>query len=96
MLEDVLAPGASRLRERAPAVERVPIGAHAATASRRGDLYRTPGAASAGIVLVPGLAPAGKDDGRVVALARTLVTEPVSKESKSHQSLLNVRLVSSL
>jgi pimeloyl-ACP methyl ester carboxylesterase len=37
-----------------------------------GDVYRSPQGVRAGIVLVPGIFPAGKDDARLVALAKTL------------------------
>jgi len=40
--------------------------------SYSGDLYLPADGAKAGIVLVPGVVPAGKDDRRLVALARTL------------------------
>ena len=66
-------PEQSRLKEVTPAPTRKPVtyvveGRHGA-----GDLYLpAAGAAEAGIVLVPGAVPDGKDDARLVALATTL------------------------
>jgi poly(3-hydroxybutyrate) depolymerase len=52
---------------------RVPVSYVVEGRSRRGDLYRPgDGASAAALVLVPGVAPAGRDDRRLVAFARTL------------------------
>ena len=60
VLEDLLAPGRSRLAAREPPVERIAVAPDDRRASRRADLYRTGGRRTAGIVLVPGLAPAAE------------------------------------
>lgn len=63
--------GPSALKESTPPPRRE--GIHFQIGGRRhaGDLY-TPPAPLAGLVLVPGLAPAGRDDGRLVAFATSL------------------------
>ncbi len=56
-----------------PAPRRAPVAYRVAGRARSGDLYRPGGeGASAAIVLVPGVAEAGKDDRRLVAFANTL------------------------
>jgi hypothetical protein len=65
--------GRSRLKELTPAPSRTPIRYIVAGRSGAADLY-LPGSGKpgAGIVLVPGAVPEGKDDERLVALATTL------------------------
>ena len=73
VLEDLMAGSSSRLRSRVPDLTQEQV--HYSSEGRRytADLYRVPGAGSqTGILLVPGIAPAGKNDSRLVALARTL------------------------
>lgn len=71
VLEDLVSRD-SRLRKTtaAPTVQPLPLGEHGQ--ALRGDLYVPAGRVRAGIVLVPGLAAAGKNDPRLVALAHTL------------------------
>ena len=72
-LEDIAAGQArSRLKEQTPTPVRQSVYYQAGSRHYRADLYRSPEAARAGIVLVPGVVPAGKDDPRLVALAYTL------------------------
>lgn len=73
VLED-LAAGVqqSRLKERVPAPVRTTISYEIQGRDYLGDLYRPGEPASAGIVLVPGVARRGKDDPRLMALANTL------------------------
>lgn len=74
VLADVAAGEApSRLKARTAQPARVVVHYTIAGRARAGDLY-TPGAgaAKAGIVLVPGAVPLGKDDARIVAFATTL------------------------
>ncbi len=63
----------SRLKAVTPSPSRTPVAYIVDGRSRSGDLY-LPGAGAplAGIVLVPGAVPDGKDDARLVALATTL------------------------
>ncbi len=63
----------SRLKAVTPPPSRTPVAYIVDGRSRSGDLY-LPGAGAplAGIVLVPGAVPEGKDDARLVALATTL------------------------
>ncbi len=63
----------SRLKAVTPPPSRTPVSYTVDGRSRSGDLY-LPGAGAplAGIVLVPGAVPEGKDDARMVALATTL------------------------
>ncbi len=72
-LEDIAAgAGPSRLKEQAPAPMRQAIRYRIKGRDHRGDLYLSPEPPRAGIVLVPGVVQAGKDDARLVALAYTL------------------------
>ena len=72
-LEDIAAGHArSRLKEQTPTPVRQSVHYQAGSRHYRADLYLSPEAARAGIVLVPGVVPAGKDDPRLVALAHTL------------------------
>jgi fermentation-respiration switch protein FrsA (DUF1100 family) len=73
VLEDIAAgAGPSRLKELTPAPSRRPIGYAVGARTYAGDLYRPGDAAKAALVLVPGAAPKGKDDPRLVAFAKTL------------------------
>lgn len=72
-LEDIAAgTGASRLKARTPEPARREIGYRVDGRRHRADLYHPGRAPEAGIVLVPGVVAEGKDDPRLVALARTL------------------------
>ncbi|GMQ75944.1 MAG: alpha/beta hydrolase [Gammaproteobacteria bacterium] len=71
VLEDLVA-GDSRLRQRTPAPGFRALRFGDGGRRLRGDLYVPADRARAGIVLVPGLAVAGNNDPRLVALARTL------------------------
>lgn len=67
----------SRLKRNTPEPRRDPIAFKVADRGREADLYRPGmnsggGAAEAGVVLVPGLTPHGKDDPRLVLFANTL------------------------
>jgi hypothetical protein len=65
--------GASRLKELTPVPSRTPVSYTVSGRPGTGDLYLPgTGKAEAGIVLVPGAVPDGKDDERLVALATTL------------------------
>lgn len=64
--------GPSDLKAATPAPSRVPVAYEIAGRAHDGDLYRPGEAARAAIVLVPGVAEAGKDDRRLVAFAKTL------------------------
>lgn len=75
LLSDIAAgAGPSRLKETTPAPERRPVAYPGAAAGqqRHGDLYLSPEGPLAALVLVPGLARAGKDDPRLVAFADSL------------------------
>ena len=73
VLGDIAAgPKPSRLKRIAPRPRRDPVAYEVAGRRRRGDLYRPGEGARAALVLVPGIARAGKDDPRMVALANTL------------------------
>ena len=74
VLEDLISGGwGSRLRQQSASPTRSSVTYEVEGRRHRGDLYELPGSISgAGIVLVPGIAAAGKDDRRLVALARTL------------------------
>lgn len=65
-------PGASTLKERTPPPERGLVSYWVDGRLHRGDLYRPGEGALAAMVLVPGAAPGGKDDPRLVAFANTL------------------------
>lgn len=72
-LEDVIAAGReSRLKARTPAPLRSPIKYEIEGRRYSADLYLPGEPVRAGIVLVPGVVAAGKDDARLVALATTL------------------------
>jgi len=72
-LEDVAAGRApSRLKEQTPVPVRRSVRNQAGGRHYRGDLYLSSESPRAGIVLVPGVVRAGKDDPRLVALAETL------------------------
>ena len=73
VLGDIAAGAApSRLKRITPRPRRSPVAYEVAGRRRRGDLYRPGEGAKAALVLVPGIARAGKDDPRLVALANTL------------------------
>lgn len=73
VLEDLMGgPQESRLEARTGEPSRASLRFTAGGAPRAADLYLPATRARAGLVLVPGLTPAGKDDSRLVALARTL------------------------
>lgn len=63
--------GPSSLKETTPQPRRETVGFAVEGRRHVGDLY-TPDSPLAGLVLVPGLAPAGKDDRRLVAFATSL------------------------
>jgi len=72
-LEDIMAAGRdSRLKARTPAPSRSPVDYDVDGRRYSGDLYLPGAPVRAGIVLVPGVVAAGKDDARLVALATTL------------------------
>jgi fermentation-respiration switch protein FrsA (DUF1100 family) len=72
-LEDIAAGHApSRLKEQTPAPVRRSVRYQAEGRHYQGDLYLSPESPRAGIVLVPGVVRAGKDDPRLAALAQTL------------------------
>jgi len=72
-LEDIVAGSSpSRLKEQTLHPSRTAVTYKIEGRSYRGDLYRSPTGTRAGIVLIPGLVPAGKDDRRLMALAYTL------------------------
>lgn len=64
--------GASRLKRQTPEPARQTVAYTIEGRPHVADLYLSPEGPRAGIVLVPGVVPAGKDDERLVALARTL------------------------
>jgi hypothetical protein len=64
--------GESRLKRGTPAPSRIPIAYRVEDRRRDADLYWPGERARAALVLVPGAAPRGKDDPRLVALASTL------------------------
>jgi pimeloyl-ACP methyl ester carboxylesterase len=73
VIEDLMVGvGGSRLKSRTESPTRTSIRFGGAEDTYRGDVYTPTGPIRAAIVLVPGLAPAGKDDSRLVNLARTL------------------------
>lgn len=71
VLEDLVTRD-SRLRKRTPEPAFRPLRTSVDGRQLRGDLYLPAGSVRAGLILVPGLAVAGKNDPRLVALARTL------------------------
>ena len=73
LLEDVAA-GAkpSRLKQRVSEPVRTTVRYQALGREYEADIYRPPGPAKAGILLVPGAAEKGKDDPRLVSFARSL------------------------
>ena len=72
-LEDIAAGfGGSRLKDQTPRPERRAIDFNIEGRTYQGDLYISSQGRRAGIVLVPGVVPQGKDDSRIVALAQTL------------------------
>ncbi len=73
VLDDLAAAGDSRLERSTAEPSRTPISYTIDGRSNRGDLYLPgEGAPEAGVVLVPGAVPEGKDHERLVALALTL------------------------
>lgn len=64
--------GPSSLKAATPPPERAPVVYRVAGRAHGGDLYQAGNGARAAIVLVPGVAEAGKDDRRLVAFANTL------------------------
>jgi pimeloyl-ACP methyl ester carboxylesterase len=72
-LEDLASgDGTSRLKAQTPQPSRQTLRYPVADELRSADLYLSPAGARAGIVLVPGIVAQGKDDPRLVAMARTL------------------------
>ena len=72
-LEDIAAGfSGSRLKDQTPPPERRTIDFNVEERTYQGDLYLSSQNTRAGIVLVPGVVPRGKDDRRIVALAKTL------------------------
>ena len=72
-LEDIAARfGGSRLKNQTPRPERRAVDFNIEGRAYQGDLYLSSQGTRAGIVLVPGVVPRGKDDGRIVTLAQTL------------------------
>ena len=74
VLEDLVKGGrTSRLADRMATPARMSVEYQVQDRLYQGDLYRLPdGVPEAGIVVIPGIAAAGKDDRRLVALAQTL------------------------
>jgi pimeloyl-ACP methyl ester carboxylesterase len=73
LLGDIAAgPHPSDLKRITPQPRMVPVAYEVAGRRYQGDLYRPGEGAKAALVLVPGIARAGKDDPRLVALANTL------------------------
>jgi pimeloyl-ACP methyl ester carboxylesterase len=73
LLEDLAAgAGPSRLKETTPEPRRQALAYEIAGRAYRGDLYRPAEGRGVPLVLVPGAAPEGKDDPRLVATARSL------------------------
>lgn len=73
ILADIMARrGSSQLQASAPPPTRTPVRYEVSGRSHRGDLYQSPDGSTAGMLLVPGVVPEGKDDPRLVALAYTL------------------------
>src|SRR5690349_11548882 len=73
LLADIAAgTGPSRLKETVPEPARTTIGYRRAASPASADLYRSTEQPRGAVVLVPGLTPAGKDDARLVAFAKSL------------------------
>lgn len=73
LLEDLAAgPGPSRLKETTPEPRRETVTYSYEGQNFNGDLYRSNEDAAAPLVLVPGAARDGKDDPRLIAIAKTL------------------------
>lgn len=73
VLQDIAAgDGPSRLKDTTPTPRRAPVTYRVSGRDHGADLYLPGDAARAAIVLVPGVAEAGKNDRRLVALAKTL------------------------
>ena len=73
LLDDLAAGGGpSALKQATPEPARTRIAYRVADRERVGDLYRPGETARAALVLVPGAAPEGKDDPRLVAVAQAL------------------------
>lgn len=73
VLQDIAAgDGPSRFKQQVPAPRRTAICYQVDGRHYEGDLYEPAATPMAGIVLVPGVAQAGKDDYRLVAFANTL------------------------
>jgi pimeloyl-ACP methyl ester carboxylesterase len=73
LLDDLAAgAGPSRLKKTTPEPRRQAVAYEVAGRGYRGDLYRPADESVASLVLVPGAAPDGKDDPRLVATARSL------------------------
>lgn len=76
MLADITAgENDSLLKKLTPTPSRSPITFRVKNRTYAGDLYRTGNESRAGLLLIPGAAEAGKDDPRLVALAKTLARE---------------------
>ena len=72
-LEDIASGWApSRLKARTPAPSRENVSYEIDGRRHNADYYLSPDGALAGVVLVPGVAPAGRNDSRLVGLATTL------------------------
>jgi pimeloyl-ACP methyl ester carboxylesterase len=72
-LEDIAAGlRQSRLKQQTPEPSRISVSYRIEGRGYMADLYESPSISRAGIVLVPGVVPAGKDDVRLVAMAKTL------------------------
>ena len=72
-LSDVAAGGGPSLyRSWSDAPVRMPVAYRIGERARTGDLYQPAAEARAALLLVPGVAPRGKDDPRLIALAETL------------------------
>ena len=73
LLDDLAAgAGPSALKAATPEPRRIAVSYRVEERSHAGDLYRPGEPARAALVLVPGAAPQGKDDPRLVAVARSL------------------------
>jgi pimeloyl-ACP methyl ester carboxylesterase len=73
LLADIAAGGGpSRLKEMAPEPVRATIAYRRAAGQASADLYRSSQPPRGAVVVVPGLTPDGKDDARLVALAKSL------------------------